>query len=178
MTKMTRDQARAYHPSMTPIRCSEDFEQTVRDAQAVVETGKNRLRVVGEDERARPVLLLTKSRERRARRMDAFAVALLMALAATFGCILMLLAAPHAKADVSDQITDYTSLNGPLACEVLDDYNSVSGLIGLMQGIAEDGWTPYEAGQIAALSVFTYCPRHIDLLDRFIALYGDKGAVA
>lgn len=176
MTKMTRAQARAYHPAIwTP----DDFDQTVRDAQAVVEAGKRRLRVVGEDERGTPTLLLSRSRERTARRMDALAVALLMALMAALGCIALLLATPHAKADgpPSDELLYYTATYGGAACQVLDEYNSVGGLIGVMQGVMEDGWTAFESGQIVGLAVYEICPRHVDLIERFQAIYGQQGAL-
>lgn len=172
MTKMTRAQARAYHPAVwTP----DDFDQTVRDAQAVVEAGKRRFRVVGEDERQRPTLLLSTSRERKAKGMDTLAVALLMALMAALGCIVMLLSAPDAKADEpSDAAIEYASQRGRIVCMVLDEHNSIPGLIGVLQGVSEDGWTPYEAGQITAMSVYAFCPEHSDLLDRFANLYGSN----
>lgn len=173
MTKMTRDQARAYHPSMTPIWTSQDFDETVRDAQAVVEAGKRRFRIVGEDERGAPMLLLSRSRERTARRMDAIAVALLLALMAALGCLVMLASAPHAKAEpMSDAAIEYASENGHLICQVLDEHRSVPGLLGVMQGVYEDGWSPYEAGQITGLSIYGFCPQHSPLIDKFVNLYG------
>lgn len=33
-------------------------------------------------------------------------------------------------------------------------------------------------GQIVGMSVAEYCPRNQPLLDRFVAVYGDKAAVA
>lgn len=173
----SRDQARAYHPAIwTP----DDFDQTVRDAQAVVEAGKRRLRVVGEDERGLPAFLFTTSRERRARRMDALAVALLMAVAAAFGVILMLLAAPTAKADnVSDDVLDYVSLYGEGAvCPVISEHYSVNGLLGVMIAIRDDGFSDYETGQIVGLSVSEYCPENYPLLEMFMARYGDKDSLA
>ena len=179
MTKMTRDQARAYHPSMTPIWTPDDFDQTVRDAQAVVKAGKRRVRIVGEDERGAPTLLFSQSRERKARRLDALAVALLMALMAALGCIVLLASAPHAKADVpSDAAIEYASEYGGLICQVLDEHASVPGLMGVMQGVYEDGWTPYEAGQITGLSIYAFCPEHSVLIDRFVNMYGAETGAA
>ena len=114
---------------------------------------------------------------RRGRLLDALSVALLLALMAALGCIVMLASAPHAKADSpSPYVIDYAIENGDVACSVLDEYPSVGGLIGLMQGIAEHGnMTPYEAGQVAGLAVYEYCPRYIPLLDRFTGMYAHSG---
>lgn len=169
MTKMTRDQARAYHPS---VWMPDDLDEAAAQAQAIVESGKRRLRVVGETERGLPMLLLTRSRERKARAMDAIGVGLLMLFAALFGVVLMLASAPHVKAaPISDDVLDYTVENGQIACEVLDDYPSVAGLTGVMQAVVEDGFTSRQAGEIVALSIYEYCPNHADLIDKFIALY-------
>jgi hypothetical protein len=179
MTKMTRDQARAYHPSMTPIwNGRDDFDQTVRDAQAVVEAGKRRLRVVGDDERGLPALLFSTSRERRARRMDALAVALLMAVAAAFGVILMLLAAPTAKADSDSEAYAYAAHYAGAVCAVLDDYPTVNGMLGIMAAITEDGLSNYQAGQVVGISIAEVCPRYGYLVDLFVDRYGDKGSLA
>lgn len=168
----TRAQARAYHPAVwTP----DDFDQTVRDAQAVVEAGKRRFRVVGEDERGTPRLLLSRSRERTAKRMDAIAVALLMALMAALGALAMLASAPHAKADEpSPALIDYTITYGPVACNVLDEYPTIGGLQGVMNGVMEHGgWSAFESGQITALAVAEYCPEYVPLLNRFVSMYGN-----
>lgn len=174
MTKMTRDQARAYHPSVRPIWTPDDFDQTVRDAQAVVAAGKRRLRVVGEDERGTPTFIFSQSRERRARWMDFIAICLLMGFMAALGVVIMLSSAPHAKADdLSPALIDYTITYGPVACNVLDEHPTVGGLQGVMNGVMEHGgWSAYESGQIVGLAVYEFCPEYSPLLDRFVARYG------
>jgi hypothetical protein len=178
--RMTREQAQHYHPSnyfnrqLEAIWTVDDFNQTVLDAQAVVEAGKLR-----DSERLSPAVMFSASRARRAKRMDALAVALLMLLMAALGCIALLWMAPQASAapdglDVSDEVLDYASDRGQIVCRVLDEYPSVSGLIGVMQGISEDGFSYFEAGQVTALSVYSFCPRHSDLLEQFVAIYGEE----
>lgn len=183
--RMTREQAKKHHPSnyfnrqLEAIWTVDDFNQTVLDAQAVVEAGKLR-----DNERLSPAMMFSASRARRARRMDALAVGLLMLLMAALGCIALLWMAPQAGAapgglDVSDEVLDYASNRGQVVCQVLDEYPSISGLIGVMQGVAEDGFSYFQAGQVTALSVYGLCPRHSDLLDQFVAIYGeDEQAVA
>ena len=183
MTRMTRREAMAYHPSnyahrrLERIYGPDDFDQTVRDAQAVVEAGKRRLRVVGEDERGIPAMLFSTSRHRRAKLMDGLAVALLMALMAAFGVIVMLLAAPSAKADIepTPAVLDYADRYGEQAiCVVLDEHHSVSGLLGVLLAIEKDGFTPYQAGQIVGISVTEFCPRNAPLIQRFVQVYGGQ----
>jgi hypothetical protein len=173
---MNREQARHYHPSnyfnrqLDAISTVEDFNRTVLDAQAVVEAGKLR-----DSERLAPAILFSASRARRAKRMDAIAVTLLLMLMAAMGALVMLASAPSAKAEPSDAAVEYAQGNGRIACNVLSEYPSINGLIGVMQGIVEHGgWSYYEAGQITAMSVYAYCPQHLDLLDRFVALYGEQ----
>lgn len=54
-------------------------------------------------------LMFSRSRERRARRMDALAVALLMIVMAAFGVIVMLLSTPQAKADPDSMVYAYAA---------------------------------------------------------------------
>ncbi len=114
----------------------------------------------------------TTSRSRKARIMDAVAVALLLALAAALGCLAVLAAAP-AKADATDAVIDYTTTYGPGAvCPVLDEHHTVNGVLGVLIGIKKDGFTNFEAGQIVGMSVAEYCPRNEPLLQQFVAIYG------
>ena len=121
-------------------------------------------------ERGRP--LTTRSRERRARRMDALAVALLMALMAALGVIAFSLAAPNAKADSDSEAYAYAAHYAGAVCATLDDYPTVNGMLGIMQAIAEDGLSDFQAGQVVGLSITETCPRYSYLLDLFIDRYG------
>lgn len=157
------------------------FDQAVADAQAIVNA--KRLRLVGEHERATPPpqsVLLTRSRERKARIHDALAVLLMLALMAALGVVAFALAAPNAKADApqpSPAVIDYVNLYGePVICHVLDSNGNatVSGFLGVLRATESEGFTPYEAGQIVGMSVTEFCPDHTRLMQRFVEVYGGQ----
>lgn len=73
-----------------------------------------------------------------------------------------------AKADVPAEVTaGYASA----VCQVLDEYNSFSGIKGIALALSEDGYTYSEAGEIIVDSVLALCPRHRGLLVRFAEVY-------
>lgn len=121
----------------------------------------------GVPERKSP--LFSVSRERRARRLDALAVALLMILMAAFGCIVMMLSTPQAKADPDSMVYAYAATFGSAVCETLDSYPSFGGIYGIADSITDDGLTFYQAGQVIAVSVMEICPRHTALVKSFAA---------
>lgn len=112
-------------------------------------------------------LMFSQSRERRARRMDALAVALLMIVMAAFGVIVMLLSTPQAKADPDSMVYAYAASFGGAVCETLDAYPSFGGIYGIADSIADDGLTYHQAGQVIAMSVMEICPRHTALITSF-----------
>lgn len=125
---------------------------------AVVEVGRYR----------RPHLrVTTRSRERRARFMDAIAVALLMALMAAFGVIVF---AASAKADTDMRAWAWD--NGPAVCDWLDHNPTPGGLESTARTLFADGMTPEQVGGAVAWSVNDICPRHTRLLASYIA-YGN-----
>jgi hypothetical protein len=113
--------------------------------------------------------LFSVSRERKARRMDALAVALLLIVMAAFGVIVMLLSTPQAKADPDSMVYAYAATFGSAVCETLDSYASFGGIYGIADAITEDGLTYYQAGQVIAVSVMEICPRHTALVRSFAA---------
>ena len=115
------------------------------------------------------VRLFSVSRERKARRMDALAVALLMIVMAAFGVIVMLLSTPQAKADPDSMVYAYAASFGGAVCETLDAYPSFGGIYGIADSIADDGLTYHQAGQVIAMSVMEICPRHTALVTSFAA---------
>lgn len=81
--------------------------------------------------------------------------------------------APTAAADEpSTTVVAYTATFGGIVCDVLDDYPTPAGVIGIAQAIQDDGLSAYEAGQVIGLSVAEICPRHLRLMQRFIDIYG------
>lgn len=156
-----------------PIWTSDDFDATVRDAVAVVEAGRRRrhLAAVADTERVIRPRIVTQSRERKARRMDALAVALLLLLAAALGCIVVLASAPSAKADVDSEAVAYAAHYAQAVCQTVSEYPTVTGLQGVMAGMVEQGLTSRQAGQAAALSIYDTCPQYSYLVDLFVARY-------
>lgn len=116
-------------------------------------------------------LLFSQSRHRKARAMDAFAVACLMLVLAALGCAVLILATPKAKADdVEPAVVAYAALYGGIVCDVLDQHPTVSGVAGVADGITEEsGFTQFQAGEVIGLAVTDTCPRHLGLIRRFIA---------
>ena len=177
--------ARAYHPSVRPIPpnavrpiwtphdallTAEQFHADIANTERgeLVEPQRQSSTNLGNR------LTFSRSRFRRAKIMDAIAVALLMALMAAIGCIVVLASAPTAKADsVSDDVLDYVSLYGEGAvCPVISKHYTTNGLLGVLIAIRDDGFSDYEAGQIVGLSVSEYCPENYPLLEAFMARYG------
>lgn len=173
--------ARAYHPSVRPIWTPNDAILTAQDFHADIANAE--LGELVEPQRQSSTnlgkrLIFSRSRFRRAKIMDALAVALLMAVAAAFGVILMLLAAPTAKADSDSEAYAYAAHYAGAVCAVLDDYPTVNGMLGIMAAITEDGLSDYQAGQVVGISIAEVCPRYGYLVDLFVDRYGDKGSLA
>jgi hypothetical protein len=92
------------------------------------------------------------------------------ALIATGMILPSLLFAPPAKAD---PVSNYTAIAAPAVCGTLDAYPTVAGVTGVLEGVVQDsGFGYYDAGLVVAAAVINECPRHLPLLQRFIAVYG------
>ena len=77
----------------------------------------------------------------------------------------------------ADAAQDYEALYGSAVCMTLDDYPSVSGMLGIMQSIVEDGLTEYQAGEVVGIAVHDRCPEYTGLARKFVARYS-KSSVA
>ncbi len=122
-----------------------------------------------------PAVLFTgRSRERKARLYDRLAVALLLMLCAALGCIAVILATPaKAAPDVDNVVFAYANTYGPAVCETLaDGHDTLDGLTGILMSITGDGLTPFQAGQVVAISVGDGCPEYAPLLRAFVARSG------
>jgi len=87
-------------------------------------------------------------------------------------------AAPaKAEPDISDEVLEYTVKVEGVVCSTLSKYPTISGVTGILVAIEQEGFTPYEAGEIVALSVEDRCTRFIPLLERFVAIYGESSTV-
>jgi hypothetical protein len=111
--------------------------------------------------------LFSVSRERKARRMDALAVALLVVTLTILGWLFATVYAPAAKADDWTVVYAYAATYGGAVCETLDSYPSFGGIYGIADSIADDGLTYHQAGQVIAMSVMEICPRHTALITSF-----------
>lgn len=122
--------------------------------------------------------LFSRSRFRRAKVLDALAVALLLAVVAALGCAVVMLGTGTAKADSSDALA-YAAEYGPAVCMTLDDYPTFGGIIGIGRAIVDQtGMSYHDAGQAIGYSVSELCPRHMGLLARFIATNTHRTPVA
>ena len=77
--------------------------------------------------------------------------------------------AGQARADgvISDAEYAYIQAYGATAvCPVISAFPSEAGVMGVMQGIADDGFTYDAAVDIINASVSEFCPRHWSLLQR------------
>ncbi|OPZ65375.1 MAG: hypothetical protein BWY85_00627 [Firmicutes bacterium ADurb.Bin506] len=77
-------------------------------------------------------------------------LAALLAICVGGGLLFGGLVAGVAKADPyqPDQVAiNYTLRNGDAVCDVMDEYPSVAGVMGIVEAIVEDGLTPVQAGQ-------------------------------
>lgn len=79
--------------------------------------------------------------------------------------------ASPSSADEDTRVRDYTGLNSQRICQVLDEFPTEVGVLGLGEAIVEEGFTAFEAGRIIGDSVLTDCPQHSRLVLRFAAKY-------
>lgn len=71
--------------------------------------------------------------------------------------------APLAQASIYDEAV----------CNVLDEYPSVMGILGIGEALVEEeGYTYRQAGQLVGEAVVNLCPEYIPLMERFINRYG------
>lgn len=71
------------------------------------------------------------------------------------------------------EVRRYAASAATAICSVLDDYPTLPGVRGVLQGIKNDsGFGDYEVGEVLALAVQQDCPRFLPLLERFVTVYG------
>jgi hypothetical protein len=73
-----------------------------------------------------------------------------------------------AHADPIDWTTaTYAAKSANAVCETLTIYPTQTGVLGVMAGIREDGFTTTQAAQIVVIAVQSSCPRFWPLLQEF-----------
>lgn len=86
---------------------------------------------------------------------------------------LALAAAPTATAEEpTPAVVAYVAHYGGVACNVLDEFPSIPGMLGVMHGVETAGFSPREAGEVVGMSITEICPRHVRLMERFVDMYG------
>lgn len=110
---------------------------------------------------------------------EAIGVTLLMLFMAVFGCAVVLLSAPHAKADPSSVSVAYAAQYGGAVCDVLDmpAHHTHAGLLGVLDALSDEGLTRDQAAEVVVLSVLDICPRNMPLLKSFIDRYTTAGQI-
>lgn len=122
--------------------------------------------------------LFSRSRFRRAKALDALAVALLLAVVAALGCAVVMLSTGTAKADNSDALA-FAAEFGPGVCLTLDEFPTFGGVIGVSTAIVNRGQLSYrDAGAAIYSSVSEICPRHMGLIMRFAGANTHKTPIA
>lgn len=56
-------------------------------------------------------------------------------------------------------------------CMTLDDYPSISGVQGILNGMYENGIAARQAGRYIGQAVTQICPEHLSLVERYMAAY-------
>lgn len=84
-----------------------------------------------------------------------------------------LLNSPVAKADESTSRAFAWEV-GPQICMYLDEHPTFAGIITSGKAVMEQGFTVEEAGEVVGYSITDVCPRHTDLLARFIVVFGPR----
>jgi hypothetical protein len=98
------------------------------------------------------------------RREDRGPVALLMLTSAFLGAAIYFSVPARADGVLSDTEQVYVELYSSAVCQTIDEYHSASGVLGVSQAIAEDGFANDDAIDIINASVSTYCPRNWPLI--------------
>lgn len=162
-----RAHARAIHPSIwTP----DDAIQTAQDFAAELEHAE--IGTAYREQARETSKLFGRSRFRRAKILDGLAVLLLMVLAALMGCVLVLASAPKAHADNGMRALAWEV--GPELCGYLDEHPTFAGLVAASRIITSEGYTVEESGEVIGFSITDVCPRHNDLLARFLVVFGPR----
>jgi len=79
----------------------------------------------------------------------------------------------QAGAAHADPTDNYITVYGTTVCAMLDRNTSLAGVAAVGNAIVADGFGP-QVGRILVDSVAVFCPRHTDLLEQFVAVYGDN----
>ena len=164
--------SRLIHNNVTRIRTPRDALDTAAEFHLEVDNAERGDVEIADRGQMRQAFdpqgwLMSQGRERRARIMDGFAVALLMALMGALGCAVLLMAAPKAKADIDSVSVSYAAIYADAICTTLAGHPTNSGVQGILAAIREDGLTNLQAAGAVVLAVTDACPAQTYILERF-----------
>ena len=74
---------------------------------------------------------------------------------------------PAAQADSLLSAKEYgfvTEYGASVICPAVAKYHSINGVVGVVKGVMDQGFSAAEAVEITNVSVATYCPEHWKLL--------------
>ena len=111
--------------------------------------------------------LMSQSRERKAKVMDALAVILLFLLMGALGAATLLLVAPKAKADIDATSVAYAAHYADAICTTLAGHPTNNGVQGILSAIRDHGLTNLQAAGAVVLAVTDVCPQQTYILERF-----------
>ena len=157
---MTREEAMRNHPSAWEVWTPQDTAGVIAEWHRHTDQA---VAIVADDRKPR---WRSVSRWRRARIMDALAVALLIALMAAFGVIVW---AASARADTTAEL--YATVYSSAVCHTLEKHPSTDGLQGIIEAIVGDGLTDYQAGEAAGIAIGERCPQYLYIAEAFVALH-------
>lgn len=87
--------------------------------------------------------------------------------------------APADADPTRQQIINYAASAAPAICATLNDYPTLTGVVGVLRGVMQDtGFSVSDTGAVVVLAVENQCPQFIPLLQRFADTYSRSGAVA
>ncbi len=116
--------------------------------------------------------LMSQSRERKAKVMDALAVILLFLLMGALGAATLLLVAPKAKADIDATSVQYAAHYADAICTTLAGHPTNNGVQGILSAIQDHGLTNLQAAGAVVLAVTDVCPQQTYILERFADRWG------
>jgi len=77
-----------------------------------------------------------------------------------------------ADADPADPVLNYAAVAADAICSTLDEYPTLPGVSGVISAVEHDsGFDVARASKVVVLAVESTCPRHLPLLDRFVATW-------
>ncbi len=98
------------------------------------------------------------------------------ALTATFSIATVgFVTIPPAHADtLTTAESAYVQQYGAAVCGALDKYHTISGVVGVVKGVVNSGFSPAEAVDVVNASVATQCPRNWALLQQTGAYFREQ----